>query len=90
MAELVHFGSTDPVTTEQYNETQDADMVNHPPHYTQYEGFEVIDIVEQLDYNRGTAVKYIMRSGSKWNTIQDIDKAIWYLNRYKERLTKKK
>ena len=57
------------------------DMVNHPPHYTQYEGFEVIDIVEQLDYLRGTAVKYIMRAGSKWDEIQDLEKAIWYLQR---------
>ena len=66
-----------------------ADMVAHPPHYTQYEGFEVIDIVEQLDYLRGTAVKYIMRATHKWDAAEDIDRAIWYLTRYKEKLEEK-
>lgn len=64
----------------------EADMVNHPPHYTKYTGFEVIDIVEQLDYLRGNAVKYILRAEEKWNTVQDIDKAIWYLTRYRDKL----
>ena len=65
-----------------------VDMVNHPPHYNQYEGFEVIDIVEQLDYLRGTAVKYIMRAGSKWDEVEDLKKAVWYLQRKIDKLTK--
>lgn len=66
------------------------DMVNHPPHYTQYVGFEVIDIVEQLDYLRGTAVKYIMRAGDKWDEAEDLSKAIWYLKRKIKKLKKAK
>lgn len=63
-----------------------ADMVNHPPHYTGYEGFEVIEVVEQLDYLRGTAVKYILRAGNKWDAAEDIEKAIWYLSRYLDKI----
>lgn len=78
---ITHFGSLNDLT-----EPPEVDMVEHPPHYTGYKGFEVIDIVEQLDYLRGTAVKYIMRAGHKWNAAEDIDKAIWYLTRYSEKL----
>lgn len=80
---ISHFGSPD-LTKEE--PATSVDMVNHPPHYKGYEGFQVIDVVEQLDYLRGTAVKYIMRAGKKWDTVEDIDKAIWYLTRYRDKL----
>jgi len=80
---ISHFGSPD-LTNEA--PATSVDMVNHPPHYSGYAGFEVIDVVEQLDYLRGTAVKYIMRAGKKWNAVEDIDKAIWYLTRYRDKL----
>ena len=32
------------------------DEVNHPAHYTAYEGFEVIQLTEQVNFNRGNAV----------------------------------
>lgn len=63
-----------------------VDMVNHPPHYTHYQGFEAIDIVEQLDYLTGTAVKYLLRAGHKDNELQDLDKAIFYINRRKSNI----
>ena len=66
-----------------FNET---DMVNHPPHYTAYEGFEVIDITKQLDFLYGNAVKYILRAPHKSNEVEDIEKAIWYLNKKLEEL----
>ena len=37
------------------------DEVNHPAHYTAYEGLEVIQLTEQMNFNRGNAVKYIWR-----------------------------
>lgn len=60
-----------------------ADLVNHPPHYTQYKGVEIIDLTEQMNFNRGNAVKYIARAGYKEdsNEIEDLRKAIWYIQR---------
>lgn len=42
------------------------DPVNHPDHYTQHpSGVECIDITEQFNFNRGNAIKYIWRAGTK-------------------------
>lgn len=59
------------------------DVINHPSHYTQYAGVEVIDVTEKLNFNRGNAVKYIARAGhkSKDTEIQDLEKALWYVDR---------
>ncbi len=66
-----------------------SDVVNHPPHYTNGK-IEVIDFIEdkQLDFHLGNAVKYISRAGKKDanKTIEDLQKAIWYINRKIERL----
>ena len=60
-----------------------TDLVNSPPHYIGY-GMEVIDVIEafDLDFHRASAIKYILRAGKKDDAIQDIQKAIWFLNRY--------
>lgn len=58
------------------------DMVNHPPHYNAHpRGIETIDFIEHMDFCLGNAIKYIARSEHKGNQIQDLQKAIWYLNR---------
>ena len=59
------------------------DNVDHPSHYTQYKGLEVIDLTEQMNFNRGNAVKYIARAGfkSEETEIEDLRKAAWYVNR---------
>ena len=65
--------------------------VNHSPHYNYLKelcGIEVIDITRHVDFDLGNAVKYILRCGhkseegysDKAKTIEDIKKAIWYLN----------
>jgi hypothetical protein len=58
------------------------DPVNHPAHY-KYGGIETIDFIEakELGYNLGNVVKYITRSDHKGNRKQDLQKALWYLNR---------
>lgn len=58
------------------------DPVNHPSHYT-VGGIETIDFIEakQLNYNLGNVVKYLTRSEHKGNKKQDLQKALWYLNR---------
>ena len=59
-----------------------ADPVNHPPHY-KVGGIETIDFIEakELNYNLGNVVKYITRADHKGNRKQDLEKALWYLNR---------
>lgn len=60
-------------------------MINHPDHYLQSTGFEVIDVIEawQLDFCLGNAVKYIARAGLKdpSKKKQDLEKALWYIER---------
>ena len=68
------------------------DEVNHPVHYTAYVGIEVIQLTEQMNFNRGNAVKYIARAGLKsYDTeIQDLEKAAWYIQREIERVLNKR
>lgn len=60
------------------------DNVNHPSHYTSGK-IEVIDFIEDkgLGFHLGNAIKYISRAGKKDpnKTIEDLRKAIWYINR---------
>jgi hypothetical protein len=67
---------------------QSSDSVDHPAHYTAYTGLEIIELVEQMNFNRGNAVKYIARAGlkSKDTEIEDLKKAVWYINREIRRL----
>jgi len=65
--------------------------INSPHHYQGDGGIEAIDVIysffgrdDTLAFCRVNALKYILRAGKKGNTITDIDKAIWYLNKYKE------
>lgn len=65
------------------------DAVTHPSHYTQG-GIECIDAMVAAfgkeavaHFCQCNAFKYIWRSELK-NGIQDIDKAMWYLNKYEE------
>jgi hypothetical protein len=64
------------------------DPVNHPSHYTQYQNLEVIDLVEQMNFNKGNAVKYIARAGWKNpdTEVQDLEKAVWYIQREIQRI----
>ena len=69
------------------------DNVNHPSHYTDGK-IEVISFIEDknLNYHRGNAVKYISRAGKKNpdKEIEDLEKAVWYLNREIEKITGEK
>lgn len=62
-----------------------SDPVNSPGYYAKgwSNGSEVIDIAENLNFNRGSAVKYITRAGKKYESkeAEDLRKAIWYLER---------
>jgi len=68
-----------------------ADAVDHPTHYNTG-NIEVIDAIEdwKLGFCLGNTVKYIARAGKKdpTKTIEDLEKAQWYLNRHISTLTK--
>ena len=55
--------------------------VEHPSHYNQGK-YEVIDVITdwKLNFNLGNAIKYIARADYKNNAIEDLEKAIFYLN----------
>lgn len=58
------------------------DPVNHPKHYTSDpSGIETIQITENMGFCLGNAVKYIKRCELKGNKKQDLEKAIWYIQR---------
>jgi hypothetical protein len=59
------------------------DNVNHPSHYQGKNGIESINVIEGFDlgFHLGNALKYILRAGKKGDRVEDIRKAIWYLNR---------
>lgn len=57
-------------------------MVNHPSHYKSGR-LEAIEVIEDfnLNFHLGNAVKYILRAGKKGDKQEDLQKAIWYLER---------
>ena len=71
-------------------EIRNYDNVNNPAHYTDSK-IEVIDYIEdkKLGFCLGNAIKYISRAGKKKDNgrsvidkeIEDLQKAIWYINR---------
>ncbi len=69
------------------------EMVNHPDHYggenNLYEAIKVIEAWD-LGFNLGNTVKYISRVGKKTNTLEDLEKASWYINREINKLKKLK
>ncbi len=58
------------------------DPIN-PNHYKTNSGLEVIDVIEafKLGFKLGNAIKYILRAGKKGSRVEDLKKAIWYIER---------
>jgi hypothetical protein len=65
------------------------DNVNHPNHYTSHpSGVECIEIARHYCFSIGNAIKYLWRAGlkkdasldDKQKEIEDLEKAIWYIN----------
>lgn len=55
-----------------------------PDHYsTEDLTYEPIKVIEAwgLDFSLGNVLKYIARAGRKGDTLEDLNKAMWYLNR---------
>ena len=71
--------------------------VEHPSHYTWLKdlcGIEVIDITRHMNFNLGNCIKYVLRAGHKSEegytekdkTIEDLEKAIFYIKDEIERI----
>ena len=78
-----------PLRHEEYMKQQ-ADMVNHPPHYCQDGDIECIDAIRAAlgpegfaAFCRGNAIKYNWRMSHK-NGLEDIAKARWYMSKLLE------
>ena len=58
------------------------DSINSPKHYT-HGKYEVIDVIEDWDLNfrLANAIKYIARHKHKGKPLEDLEKALWYLQR---------
>ena len=65
------------------------DTVNKPKHYTSHpSGIDCIQVTEHMGFNLGNAIKYIWRCDLKKDAIEDLKKAIWYIEREIEKRTK--
>lgn len=71
------------------------DKVNNPKHYTSHpSGIECIQISEHHNFCIGNAIKYLWRAGlktdadksSKDKQIEDLEKAVWYIQREIQRI----
>ena len=77
---------------------KEIDMVNHPKHYTSDpSGVEAIEITRHRNFNIGNAIKYLCRAGIKEDAsksikqkqIEDLQKAVFYINDEIKRLAGK-
>lgn len=59
------------------------DPVHCPEHYARLDP-EPITVIEawRLPYHLGNVLKYLARAGHKGDTLEDLRKARWYLDRY--------
>ena len=67
--------------------------IDHPAHYNVGK-IEAIDVIDDwnLGFCLGNAIKYIARAGHKDpdKTIEDLKKAVWYIDRHIQSLEKPK
>lgn len=75
------------------------EKVNHPKHYNSHpSGIECIEIARHYCFSIGNAFKYLWRAGLKKDNglkdvdkeIEDLEKAIWYINDRIKQLEKMK
>jgi hypothetical protein len=85
----------DPKSPFPMREPKQEDLVNSPSHYTSG-GIETIDYMEAKStaeefrgHLRLTTIKYLSRAGLKDDTLQDLEKAAWYLNKLIEHVKTK-
>lgn len=72
--------------------SKENDIIAHPAHYTEGREYEPKDVIYDwgLDFNLGSAVKYISRAGRKDDIVQDLKKAIQFIQFEIDAIEKKK
>ncbi len=66
---------------------EQKDIIN-PKHYKSHpSGVECIDVIEHMSFNIGNAIKYAWRQGMKGDAVEDLEKAIWYIQREIRRIS---
>jgi len=71
------------------DDTTAKELVNHPSHYGgKSNPYEAIKVIEawNLGFCLGNTIKYIARAGKKDATVQELEKALWYLKREIQKL----
>lgn len=65
-----------------HSQPEGSDPVDHPAHYTgPVPNVECIEVTRHFDFLRGNAIKYIWRAAHKGRYVEDLRKAVWYLNK---------
>ena len=70
-----------------------TEKINHPDHYGGSDNtYEAIKVIEAWgsDFHLGNVIKYVSRAGKKSDEMEDLKKALWYLQRKIELLEAKK
>ena len=64
-----------------HKESTMTDPIN--PDYYDAGGRQLIDLLEGMQFSRGSAVKYLVRAGHKnpATELEDLRKAAWYIQR---------
>ena len=58
-----------------------TDNVHHPSHYATNGPFECIELTQHYDFCLGNAIKYVWRHMDKGHPVEDLNKALWYIQR---------
>jgi ribosome-associated translation inhibitor RaiA len=68
------------------------EKVNHPLYYGGDKPYEAIKVIEawKLGFHLGNVVKYISRWNKKGDPIENLEKAVWYLQRKIDKLKERK
>ena len=71
---------------------KEAEKISHPAHYISGREYEPKDVIRDwgLNFNLGSAVKYISRAGRKDDILQDLKKAKQFIDFEIEALEKEK
>jgi hypothetical protein len=69
-------------TVKIYQDRLKNNPVDHPAHYTSHpSGIEAIEVCGEMGFCLGNAFKYLFRMENKWNPLEDLKKARWYVDR---------
>ena len=79
----VSFTLVDTVCNTCLSEEDEEDFINWPKHYNTCK-IQPIDVIVawKLDFRLANSVKYIQRHEHKGSAKKDLEKAIWYIQRY--------